>query len=223
MKNSVVLPCIMLIIAFTMASETAAQTFGIRAGLNLSNMLIKDDHYTSSDHFKMNPGFHLGATAEIPIPNKMISFETGCLLSAKGYKLSFNEGQFEVKGKLDLLYFDIPLNAKASFDLGGAKIYGVFGPYLGIGLSGKWKSELTYDGDYNLYERDIKWGSDEDRDDLKRFDFGLTAGTGVGINAFNIGLSYGLGLANISPDTEGSTKQKNRLLSVSLGYRFSRN
>ena len=193
------------------------------AGLNLSNMLMKDDHYTSSDHFKMNPGFHLGATAEIPIPNKMISFETGCLLSAKGYKHSIKEGPMEGEGKLDLLYFDIPLTAKASFIFGDAKIYGVFGPYLGIGLSGKWKSEWTYDGEIGSDERDIKWGSNEDRDDLKRLDFGLTAGTGVEINIFKIGLSYGLGLANISPFTEGGSKRNNRLLSVSLGYKFGGN
>lgn len=213
------------ILAFliVMASESFAQTFGVRGGLNLSNMLIKDDVETYSNEFEMNPGFHLGVTADFPISD-VISFETGLLLSTKGFKISEKEtimGEtYEIKNKLNLFYLDIPLTAKAMFDVGGAKIYGTFGPYIGVGLSGKSKFEMTFNGETESDEETIEWGSDENESDIKRFDFGLTAGAGVAINNIQLGLSYGLGLANISPTKDGGTKINNRVLGISVGYTF---
>ncbi|MDP3359679.1 MAG: porin family protein [Lutibacter sp.] len=197
----------------TLATESFAQQFGIKAGLNLSNMLMKDDDDTYSDDFKMNPGFHIGPTMELPI-NETVSFETGLLLSTKGYKETF-DGDTD---KYNLLYLDIPLTAKATIDIGGSKIYGIFGPYIGIGLSGKAK----YEEDGESFEEDIKFGSDEDEDDLKRLDYGLTIGAGMEFNAIQIGLSYGLGLANISTYTDGGAKISNRVLGISLGYKFGK-
>ena len=133
---------------------------------------------------------------------------------------TFMRETYKYESKVNLLYLDIPLSAKASFDLGGTKIYGVFGPYLGFGLSGKSKYEEAFDGETESDEEDIKWGSDEDESDLKRLDFGLTMGAGVEINSIQIGLSYALGLANISPYTDGGSKINNRVLGLSVGYKF---
>lgn len=221
MKNLAKL--IIVIIAFTMSSELFAQKFAVKAGLNLSNMLIKEDGETYSDDFKMRTGFHVGATVDFPI-NDMFSFETGLLLSTKGFKMSEEEtyeGEtYTYEEKLNLLYFDIPLTAKVSFDAGGAKIYGLFGPYLGMGLTGKWKYEATYAGETDSEEEDVEWGSDEESDDLKRLDFGLTMGAGVEISSFQIGITYGLGLANVSSYTDYETKANNRVLGITVGYIF---
>jgi len=208
-----------------MSTELFAQNFRVKAGLNLSNMLMKDYNETYSDDFKMNPGFHIGSTAEFPL-TEMISFETGLFLSTKGFKKSEEEiimsETIEIEEELNLLYLDIPLTAKVSFDLDGAKIYGVLGPYLGMGLSGKSKYEYTFDGETETEEEDIEWGTNEEveKDDLKRLDFGLTMGAGVEINSIQIGLTYGLGLANISTYPYDDFKIKNRVLGLSVGYRF---
>lgn len=74
MKKLIRLTIALLLI--TTVTESFAQTFGVKAGLNLSNMLMKDDDGTYSDDFKMNPGFHFGPTMELPI-NETVSFETG--------------------------------------------------------------------------------------------------------------------------------------------------
>ena len=213
-----------VVMAITMATESYAQIFGVRAGLNLSNMLMKDDDDTYSDEFKMNPGFNVGPTVEFPI-NEMFSFESGLLLSTKGYKQSGKETDdgetWEYKGKSNLLYLDIPLTGKAYFNVKGAKIYGAFGPYIGFGLSGKDKYEETFMGETDKDEEDVKWGSDKEKDDLKRLDYGLTIGAGVLINSIQIGLSYDLGLANISTDTDGGAITSNRVLALSVGYKFA--
>lgn len=214
---------LVVVIALTMTTEIFAQNFGIKAGLNLSNMLHKDDDDIFSEDYKIKPGFHIGATAEFPL-SEMLSFETGLLLSTKGFRTSeegtFTGKTYKYEEKFNLLYLDVPLTAKATFDLGGAKIYGVFGPYVGMGLSGKGKYEETFGSETESGEEDVKWGSDEDESDLKRLDFGLTMGAGVELNSIQIGLTYGLGLANISPYTDGGTKIKNRVLGLSVGYKF---
>lgn len=212
-----------VVIMLTISMGSYAQIFGVKGGLNLSNLLMKDDEDTYSDDFKMKTGFHAGLTAEFPV-TESFSFETGLLLSTKGFRISEEEtylGETETyEGKLNLLYLDIPFTAKAYYDLGGAMIYGVFGPYAGIGLSGKTKVESTYGGESETDEENIKWGSDEAEDDLKRVDFGLTVGAGVELSSVQVGLNYNLGLANISPDTENGNRIKNRVVGLSVGYKF---
>ena len=203
-----------------------AQNIGLKGGLNLSNMLFKEDGETYSDDFKMRPGFNIGATAEFPL-SEMFSFETGLLLSTKGFNYSLEESEmgesFKLESNINLLYLDIPIVAKSSFDLGyDKKIFATFGPYVGIGISGKSKIKMTYDGETESDEETIEWGSDEESSDFKRLDFGLTIGAGVEINSVLIGLNYSLGLANISPYTDNGNMINNRVLGLSVGYKFSR-
>jgi len=211
---------IMMLVVFVATSTGSfAQKFGLKGGLNLSNMLVKDDDDTYSDDYEMNPGYHVGVTAEYPISD-MLSFETGLLLSTKGFKLSEEEDGDKAELKLNLLYLDLPLTAKATFDFGVAKFYGLFGPYLGVGLSGKSKFEVTFSGETESDEEDVEWGSDEDEDDLKRLDYGLAMGAGVEINSVRIGLTYNLGFLNISPYSDDGFKMNNRVIGISVGYTF---
>ena len=206
--------------------ESFSQKYGIKAGLNFSNMLDKNNDETFSDDYQTLLGFHFGPTAEFKI-DKTYTFETGLLLSSKGFKAEMEElyegGLMEVSAKISLLYLDIPLNFKAGYDLGGAKIHGLFGPYLGIGLTGKAKYKVSYQGETVNEDIDIEWGSDPDEAYFRRFDFGFNIGAGVEFNAFQIGLNYSVGIANISPYSEGGYKNKNRVFNISLGYRFAKN
>ncbi len=230
MKNLV--KFLVVVISFTVTTELFAQNFGIKAGVNLANMVMESDGISIfDDEIKIKAGFHIGLIAAFSI-NDMLSFETGLLLSTKGYresgKLSGQGWSEEYKNKLNLLYLDIPLNAKASIDLGNMKAYGTFGPYIGLGLSGKRKAEWEWtdhgESGSGSYEDDVKFGSDKDKDDLKRFDFGLAIGGGVEISNIQVGLSYGLGLANLSPSGEidyfGNVNINNRVLAISVCYKF---
>jgi hypothetical protein len=214
-----------IVLLITLASSTFAQSFGIKAGLNLSNMTMKDDEDTYSDDYKMLPGFHVGVVAEIPFSD-MFSFEPGLLLSTKGFKFEESEEYMgetmESKMKMSLYYLDIPLNLKASFGSDDTKFYGTFGPYLGMGLSGKYKSEISFMGETESEDEDVEWGSDAEEDDIKRFDFGVAVGAGVEFGAISVGAAYALGLANISAYTEEGSSIKNKVISVSVGYKFGK-
>jgi len=196
-------------------------SFIVKGGLNLSDLLAKDDEDNYSDNFKLKPGFHIGITAELPISETFV-FETGLLLSTKGFKMSesktLNGETYEVKGSSNLLYLDIPLTAKSYFKVGQTTIFGALGPYIGYGLSGKSKYETSMNGDTESDEQDVNWGSGDD--DVKRLDFGLTAGAGIEISFIQIGLSYNLGLANIVANTENGMKVNNRVIGLSVGYKF---
>lgn len=211
MKTIRTLFLVSLIAAF--ALESSAQTFIIKGGLNLANMLAKDDE--GEFDTKTVPGINLGVSAEIPI-TEMFSFESGLQLGRKGTKSTYLDTYYdvEVEGKYELLYLDIPLTVKARHELNEINLYGIVGPYIGFGLKGQ-----IFDGGEGTT---VKWGSDGENDDLKRFDSGLLIGGGVEIKRIQIGFNYGLGLANISSYTEYETKISNRVFSISVGYIFSK-
>ncbi|HLN52920.1 MAG TPA: porin family protein [Lentimicrobium sp.] len=212
---------------FTLTTESFAQRIGIRAGAVMTNMLMKDDEDTYSDDFKMKPGFTAGVVGEIPF-NDMFYFEPGLMLTTKGFKLDSEETMlgFTIKTEASSnpLYIDIPLNFKVAGEVGDEiKIYGLAGPYIGLGIGGKMKSKIEGMGEVEETDEAIKWGSDEDEDDFKMLDFGVTVGAGVEFGPVQAGLFYGLGLANISPYTDGGAKIANRTMGLTVTWFFGEN
>lgn len=207
----------------TIATGAFAQSVAVKGGLNMATMLMKDNDDTYSDDFKLNPGFHVGATVDIPVAG-IFSLETGALLSTRGFRINEKETYdgytIEMKEAVNLYYLNVPLMAKLSFDVGSVKINGVLGPYVDVGLFGNAKMELKGGGETVKDEVAIHWGSDEAEDDFKRLDYGATVGAGVDIKGFLVGVSYSYGLANISAYTEDGATTNNRVLALSLGYRF---
>lgn len=215
---------LLISLVLTLPLTTFGQIFGIKAGMNLSNMVLKMNDETLSQDFKMNLGYNVGGTVEFPI-SEWFSIESELLLSTKGYKISEEESygidSYKYERKLNLLYLNIPVTGKAKVDVGKMKIYGELGPYFGFGLSGKAISKDTYNGETTTVNEKIEWGNDAETDYLKRPDFGLTFGAGVIVNAFQFGLNYDLGMLNLLPDTSYDTKLTNRVLGISIGYQFS--
>ncbi|MCZ2102642.1 MAG: PorT family protein [Chitinophagales bacterium] len=217
MKN--LLKLFVVILAISATSTLQAQEIGIKGGVNFANILAKDNDETYSDDFKSLLGFHAGVTVDFPFTD-MLAFQTGALLSQKGYKFEESEGGFFIKNKTTINYVDIPLHLKASFGVGGLNIYALAGPYVGIGLSGKSKYEYNFGGQTEKEEEDISFGSGDD-DDIKRLDYGLSVGAGVEINnQVSLGATYNLGLANLSNYTDNGSKINNRVFQISVGYKF---
>jgi hypothetical protein len=185
---------------------------------------MKSGDESVSDNYKMNAGFHAGLTAEIPVSG-IFSFEPGLFISTKGFHESTSETVegvlVETKSKIGLLYIDIPLPAKATYEVGNYQVYGLFGPYVGMGLSGKNKSESTILGATTNDDQDIQWGEGNDQD-LKRLDIGLIFGAGVERSAYQLGISYALGLANIAAFNTDTFQVKNRVLAITVGYKFGK-
>jgi len=210
-------------VSLCILTQASSQNFGIKAGLNLANMLAKDDQENYSEISKMNIGFHAGAVVEFPISD-LLSIEPGVLIASKGLKMveedTYQGETYKYTSQMNLYYIDIPINLKIGYDLGTAKIFGLVGPYIGIGLSGKTKSTYESGGESETDTEDIEWGTDPDSHDLKRPDYGVIFGAGALFGAIEVSVSYGLGLANISSYTENGATLQNRVLGISLAYRI---
>ena len=198
-----------------------AQTWGLRAGLNLSKMQIKDNlsgNYTSL--YKTQPGAHLGLSAEVTF-NDYLSLETGLYFNQRGFGSEsenyFGGGTYTQKTRL--YYSDIPVFVKGSYPFNDdLKMFGQAGPYFGVGLYGKTRIE-GYNGEKEEYE--IEFGNDPLNNQIKRIDWGFTFGAGVQWKPFVLGIYYDLGMFNMAPDqTYFSTTYKTRVLRFSLGWNF---
>ncbi len=223
MKNFTKPLMILLLSAITFQS-VAQIDFGLRIGANFSKQLYKADfdglqgfedlfeEFGDIDGMKMLPGGNLGFVFDIDI-NAPVSIETGMLLNTKGYRAKNDK----YKESVYLVYVDVPINAKYTFDLNGPKFYVTAGPYLAFGVLGKGTS-FEEDGDETIRnEWDYTWGKKEFFSH-KRIDLGLSIGCGFQFGGFVIGANYGHGLLNIS--TIDFLKIKNRCLSVSIGTNF---
>ena len=217
MKNAITL--FFMVILLTMATALNAQKLGVKAGLNLSNILIKDNFDTYTDNNKLSPGFNAGVTVEFSSVG-IFGFETGLMLMTKGFRYEEKGADYNFSEKANVYYIDVPITAKATFDVGGPKIYALLGPFVGVGITGKYKWDDTYMGYTDSGTETVTWGSDADNDDFKRLDYGIIGGAGAQINSIKLEITYGLGLANISAYTEDGFMLKNRVISLSVGYIF---
>jgi len=196
--------------------QTFAQKIGIQGGINLANMLIKDDEGTYSDEFAMNLGYNGGVTVEFGFGD-LISLEAGLMADTKGFKWETDMFGTPLTTKANLLYVDLPVLLKAGLSLGPVRVFGAAGPYIGYGITGKIKAEAGGESE----SLDVEWG-DADESDFKRMDYGAKFGVGAEAMGFTFGAYYALGLANISPTTDGGSKVNNRVISISVGYKFGK-
>ncbi len=154
----------MVVALATFSFQSFAQTFGVKAGLNMSKI-------TNVEDAKMLLGFHAGAVVDVEIGDQF-SVGTGLILSTKGVKIEESVEEFGAKmtftAKLVPMYLEIPVNAKYKIDLGGKNLYFAAGPYLAFGIAGKIKSKIEASGnkpsglEINAVNEDIKWGDDGD-------------------------------------------------------------
>ena len=208
-----------IVLSVSQIQDSIAQTFGIKGGLTLYNMYSKYDQ--GIDALENNPGIHLGATAESKL-SKILSIETGFIFTTKGFKSKEiyppSDHYVEINGTQNLYYFDIPITAKLSHNLNNVRIYEFFGNYIGLGLFGNGEYTTILDEKIETGKYDVKFGR---KQHYKRLDFGLSLGAGIEIKSFLLEFSYNLGVKDF---TEGGIGvMKNRVLNLSVGYKFNRN
>jgi len=189
-------------------SATCAQVLIIKSGMNFATMRIKNAPIEI--HPEPIAGIMMmGLSVEAPV-NDLISFDYGLnFFSMKGMNDSWDVwAAFDETTYIyySLVYIDFPLSAKINHEIGAFKFYGLLGPYLSLGLNSA---------------SNVEWGSDGERDQLNRLDYGLNIGGGIQFHRFQLDCTYGVGLRNIaSYNGDGGVSLKNRVLGLTLGFRF---
>ena len=174
MKSLINLSIFALFIALT--AESFGQTFGIKAGYNLSNMIFEKSEFgipyqttSYNNNLKMKSGFNVGASLEYPVL-KWLTLETGILFNTKGYKNYYEDDTWDttitVNESFDLYYLDIPLNAKIPFSIKGLNFYGSLGGYAGMGLFGNSQTKSTFGSLSESQNENIEWGSEAGKSDF---------------------------------------------------------
>jgi hypothetical protein len=196
-----------------MTVNESKPTIGIRGGVNFQTINGKG---ASNDNLENDllTGFHGGVNVEIPLGSGLY-VQPGALYTVKGAKLQNSEA------KVKLAYIDIPVNLIYKPILGTGNMILGFGPYLGLGVGGKFKNGGS--------ESDIEFSNKEvsnlDYTRFRKTDAGANFLAGYEFaNKLSFQLNAQLGLTNINPElNNGSTnkdKWRNTGWGLSLGYRF---
>lgn len=193
--------------AIAMSSLTFAQQFGIKAGMNVSSLSTEE----GLDDQKSKIGFNAGVFMNAPLAENF-SIQPELLYSQYGDKANATIAGNEYSYARNLDYVTLPVmfqyNATPSFYLEA-------GPEFGLLVSAKNKVKNETSGQ-TVSE------SDNYKDDLNGFNFGLGLGAGYYFTP-NVGLTarYVAGFTDIYKDGQNSGDAvKNNVFQVGLAYKF---
>ena len=206
---------------FSCRKSTEKVSFGIRGGLNVSQLATVADKDVAREG--RHVGFHAGVSLEVPIVESL-GFETGLYFVQKAVKEKSDGllglGDTEAKGTP--CYVEIPLLASYRHTFRKVQLQVSTGPYLAYGVCGKLKQETTNNYGIVTSKQDADWfGGEDDRESLrmKRFDMGWHLGAGLKFKgSIYLGYSYEAGLVNCSRSEDA--KVKTRSHAISLGFAF---
>jgi|GEM_PF-6385471 len=166
---------------------------------------------------QLKPVFNLGFAADFRLAGPL-ALRVGGQYQPRGFRYKTNFPEGSVNTNVSLHYLDVPVDLVLTAG-GRTKVYISAGGYVGYGVYGttiqKAKGfKLVIDGDSLSTSREAAFGSDK----LKRWDYGLNVALGFERNDTQFGVTYGHGLANLSPFN--NTAIRNRSLGIFLAYRF---
>ncbi len=200
----------------TVASDKEKVTWGIRAGLNVSDMHYSEKGY-GGENAGTTCGFNVGVICDIPIISRYFYVQPGLYLTSKGYSWKDDDDDEYEKESMHPYYLEIPILLSGRYNITkDIRVQIDFGPYFACGLFGncnyEWKySSRSGDESFSCFGDDI----------LNRFDCGLDFGVGFTFaKHFYIGFEYEWGLTNIGKDFDSDESLKNRNCMINIGYNF---
>jgi hypothetical protein len=204
----------------------------LRGGLNLANVSITDNGRI--DDANTLTSFQAGIIGDINLA-EFISLQPGLLITGKGSKTQSGDPSSAnyFKATSNPIYIEIPFNLILKAPIGNdTKFFAGAGPYLGIGVAGKNKTEGKIFGTSFNSEKNIEWSNDDPSTlnyeegagfgIMKRFDYGLNGTAGFETKNAVLSVNYGLGLAKLQSGSNSNQddKNKHRVLSFTIGFKL---
>ncbi len=187
--------------ALLVAATINAQTFGLKAGVNVANVSNLYETGTSS-----KAGFNAGAFVNIPVIDEF-HIQPEILYNQKGLKYA--------TGKEDYGYLSIPIMFQYNIV---ERFYLEAGPEFSVLLSAKDKfnGKETAQYEYEAGTYDVK-------DEYRTLDIGIGAGLGFDITK-NIGINarYVAGLTDLYKDSTEGYIAKNSIFQISAYFKFGK-
>ena len=188
------------------AQEAMPRT-GIRGGLNVSNLYVKDVTDRSPRY-----GFHASLFTQVQLIKGLLYLQPEVGYSTKGLTARYNllNGNFKGENTFKLDYLEVPVLATVKLgnfvDLHG----GVYGGFL-VNSATESKSDIGF-GATTL-----------NRDNFNSFDYGLSAGLSIYFGKIMLGTRYNYGLRPVAYTSAAKVflgDAKNSAAQVSLGFTF---
>lgn len=166
-------------------AQSAANTAGVKGGLNWSNLLANGEDVNDEN---ARLGFNVGVFGRVA-PSDALGLQAEMLYSTKGTTVVY-DGLIDQEVSINLAYLDLPVFLAIRL----ADVLEVHaGGYAGYLLA----SNVSTNGD-------LGDGSDDlDKDNFKSLDLGLLAGVGINAGPAQIGIRYNYGLVELA-DSDGA-------------------
>jgi len=192
---------ITIIFAGLLTLSLSAQQYGVKAGLDLTNLNLSSTD--TSVVFDMGSGYSFGVSGIIELSD-VLQFKPGLLYAHRTSSTTVDVLGIDIKATWNLDYVDIPM------DFGymvSDQITINAGPYVSLLLAGKSKIEFMGQTE----EEDIK-------EDTESMDYGINLGLTFNINeSMMINAGYALGMASIIDEDDKLTWSA---FKISFGYIF---
>ena len=215
--------------------------WGLQAGWNNSSMKIG---YNNGWNINSINDFNVGIFSEYYF-SKRFAMQLGAFYTSKGANFngswySYNYGSngyytyfTNTKLKINTAYIEFPANFLICFYPNSSiKILSYIGPYVGIGINGRYQSQLEspyIEPDTNPYNASGAITYTGEEKILKLFDWGINLGFGIEYSSFRLSTQYGLSFTDNNANNYSSSKAlmvrnlgtiHNSVFSISLGYVF---
>lgn len=191
----------------------------LRGGVNLANVSNNDEG--GYDDNRMLTSFQVGVIGDLNI-TEFLAIQPGILYTGKGIKWENNTQKLQLNPR----YIEVPVNLVFKTPTGAAKFFVGAGPYVAMGVGGKFKADGLLNFEENIqFSDDDPLTSEEEGAGafiMRRFDYGLNGTVGIEASNLVISANYGLGLAKLQSGSNSSNDQNNkhRVLSLTLGFKF---
>lgn len=203
------------IMAFSIMSITTTQAqnspeFGVKGGLNLSNMYTED-----VDDNNVLTSFNAGIYLALPLTS-FLAMQPEVLYSRKGSELTYDNVFATGTAKFKLNYIEVPVLLKANLT---PNFNIQVGPYFAYLVD----AQVTNETDNGTFDFEDNF----DNDDFNKFDAGLSAGIEFDFENFGIGARYNYGLTTVGKDRDiaGGTftfpDGKNSNISVYVAFKLN--
>ena len=192
-----------VLLAMFLAAASYGQNFGIKGGLNYSNLVPSDSDLEYGEYIL---GFHFGVFGAFELTEKL-SLRPEVLYSKKGFNLELSTVPQTIEIKRRFHYLSVPLLMEFS---PLERLSFLAGPEFGYLIAAR------QDADLPTFSEDI----DEMYD---RFDFGLSGGINVRITEkIQSEIRYIHGFSDLTNESSFTgTKLQNRNFQIAIGYKLN--
>lgn len=203
---------VLVTLLFSTSAFSQFSEFGVKAGLNMSNMTVEGNNDNT-----LKFGLNAGVFNKIYVTD-MFALQPELLYSSKGFQNVFNN-EIVTDGEINynLNYIDLPV--KLVFYLADDFNFQL-GPYIGYLVN----ANVEVDNAELLDFMQVDTQDDLDRDNFNALDFGLTGGLGFEFDPLVVGFNYNLGLTQVAEEGKAAEimlgNAKNTVIQIYAGILF---